>query len=117
METNNPFELILNKLEQIQTTVDTLSVNSVRQTPSDTTDPNRIIDLPEAAKILCKPIGTVRAYIHSRNLPGRLVGKSYLIKYQELMKWFENYQAAYEQKSKKSPLNKMIENRQRYRKG
>jgi len=116
MQTNNPFELILNKLEQIQTTVDTLSVNSVRQNPLDPTDPNRIIDLPEAAKILCKPVGTVRAYIHSRNLPGRLVGKSYLIKYQELMKWFENYQAGNETESKKTAPGKMMENRKRYRK-
>ncbi len=31
MQTNNPFELILNKLEQIQTTVDIISVNSPAQ--------------------------------------------------------------------------------------
>lgn len=116
MQTSNPFELILNKLEQIQTTVDTISLRSPGQIPSESTDPNRIIDLPEAARILCKPVGTVRGYIHSRNLPGRLVGKSYLIKYQELIKWFENYQAAYEQKSKKAATDKMIENRERYRK-
>ena len=116
MQTSNPFELILNKLEQIQTTVDTISVNSPGQNSSEPTDPNRIIDLPEAARILCKPVGTVRGYIHSRNLPGRLVGKSYLIKYQELMKWFENYQAGYGQKHPKAAVDKMIENRKRYRK-
>jgi excisionase family DNA binding protein len=116
MQTNNPFELILNKLEQIQTTVDIISVSSPGQTPSTTTDPDRIIDLPEAAKILCKPVGTVRGYIHSRSLPARLVGKSYLIKYQELIKWFENYQAAYETKNKKTATSLMMENRKRYRK-
>ncbi|MDQ2862502.1 MAG: helix-turn-helix domain-containing protein [Bacteroidota bacterium] len=115
MQTNNPFELILNKLEQIQTTVDIISVNSPGQNPAPT-DPDRIIDLPEAAKILCKPVGTVRGYIHSRKLPARLVGKSYLIKYQELIKWFENYQAAYETESKKSATSLMMENRKRYSK-
>ena len=115
MQTNNPFELILNKLEQIQTTVDIISVNSPGQTPSTPTDPDRIIDLPEAAKILCKPVGTVRGYIHSRSLPARLVGKSYLIKYQELIKWFENYQA-YETENKKTASSLMMENRKRYRK-
>ena len=103
MQTNNPFELILNKLEQIQTTVDIISVNSRGQNLSETAVRDRIIDLPEAAKILCKPVGTVRGYIHSRSLPARLVGKSYLIKYHELIKWFENYQAAYETESKKLP--------------
>ncbi len=103
MQTNNPFELILNKLEQIQMTVDNISVNSRGQNLTETDDPDRIIDLPQAAKILCKPVGTIRGYIHSRSLPARLVGKSYLIKYQELIKWFENYQAAYETESKKLP--------------
>ena len=116
MQTNNPFELILNKLEQIQTTVDIISVSSPSQNLPTPTDPDRIIDLPEAAKILCKPVGTVRGYIHSRNLPARLVGKSYLIIYRELMKWFENYQAAYETQSKKTATNLMMENRKRYRK-
>jgi hypothetical protein len=116
MQTSNPFELILNKLEQIQTTVDALSVNPSAQSLSEQTDLERIIDLPEAARILCKPIGTVRGYIHSRNLPGKLVGKSYLIKYQELIKWFENYQTGYQQESTKIAPGKMIENRDRYRK-
>jgi hypothetical protein len=116
MQTNNPFELILNKLEQIQTTVDTISVNPPGQNFSEPTDPDRIIDLPEAAKILCKPVGTVRGYIHSRNLPAKLVGKSYLIKYLELIKWFENYQTGNETESKKTAPGKMMENRKRYRK-
>jgi hypothetical protein len=116
MQTNNPFELILSKLEQIQATVDALAVKASAQNLQEQPDPDRIIDLPEAARILCKPIGTVRAYIHSRNLPGKLVGKSYLIKYRELIKWFENFQTGYELKSPNTATDKMIENRNRYRK-
>ena len=56
MQTNNPFELILNKLEQIQTTVDTISVNPPGQNFSEPTDPDRIIDLPEAAKITIRQV-------------------------------------------------------------
>jgi hypothetical protein len=116
MQTNNPFELILSKLEQIQTTVDIISVNSPAQNLPKPTNPDRIIDLPEAAKILCKPIGTVRGYIHSRSLPARLVGKSYLIIYRELIQWFENYQSAYETENTKAATSLMMENRKRYRK-
>src|ERR1022692_220551 len=116
MQTNNPFELILSKLEQIQATVDALAVKASAQNLQEQPDPDRIIDLPEAARILCKPIGTVRAYIHSRNLPGKLVGTSYLIKYQELIKWFENFQTGYELKTPNIATDKMIENRNRYRK-
>jgi len=116
MQTINPFELILSKLEQLQTTVDIISINSPRQKPPEPVDPNRIIDLPEAAKILRKPVGTVRGYIHSRNLPATLVGKGYLIKYSELMNWFETFQNNTRQESKKTAPDKMMESRKRYRK-
>lgn len=90
MQTDNPFEKIFDKLEQIERTL-IISLNKPQQ-PTATPDPHRIIDLPEAAKLLRKPVGTVRSYIHSRNLPATLVGKSYLIKYQELVQWFESFQ-------------------------
>ena len=92
MQYNNPFELILEKLEKFQTTVNIMSVNTaIRKKQPEVPDPNRIINLPEAAKILCKPVATVRSYIHSRGLPAKLVGKSYLIKYSQLMEWFESF--------------------------
>jgi excisionase family DNA binding protein len=116
MHTINPFELILSKLEQLQTTVDIISINSPRQKQPEPVDPNRIIDLPEAAKILRKPVGTVRGYIHSRNLPATLVGKGYLIKYSELMNWFETFQNDRPQETKGTATAKMMENRKRYRK-
>jgi excisionase family DNA binding protein len=116
MQTNNPFELILNKLEQIQSTVDIIAVNNPRQKQSEPPDPNRIIDLPEAAKILRKPVGTVRGYIHTRNLPATLVGKGYLIKYSELIKWFENFQKDNQSEAKSIAPEKMLQNRKRYRK-
>jgi len=116
MHTINPFELILSKLEQLQTTVDIISINSPRQKQPEPVDPNRILDLPEAAKILRKPVGTVRGYIHSRNLPATLVGKGYLIKYSELMNWFENFQNGTPQEIKGIATAKMMENRKRYRK-
>lgn len=116
MHTVNPFELILSKLEQLQTTVDIISINSPRQKQPEPVDPNRILDLPEAAKILRKPVGTVRGYIHSRNLPATLVGKSYLIKYCDLLKWFEDFQNDSLPINKKTAPAKMMENRKRYRK-
>ena len=121
MQTNNPFELILDKLEQIQTIVDIMSVNvAVKRKEPELQDPNRIIDLPEAAKLLRKPVGTVRSYIHSRNLPATLVGKSYLIKYNELMQWFEDFQSeAKTEAGHASPIAPpaMLQNRERYKKG
>jgi excisionase family DNA binding protein len=75
-----------------------------------------MLDLPEAARLLRKPVGTVRGYIHSRNLPATLVGKSYLIKYKELFEWFEGM------KTKKGPTHnstapvKMMASRHRFRK-
>jgi excisionase family DNA binding protein len=109
--------VIINKLEQLQATLDIISVNNPRQKQAEPPpDPNRIIDLPEAAKILRKPVGTVRGYIHSRNLPATLVGKSYLIKCSELMQWFENFQNDTLPVNTTTAPAKMLENRKRYRK-
>lgn len=116
MQIQNPFEQILNKLDQLERTI-IISVNSPRAKQPEPLDPNRIINLPEAAKLLRKPVGTVRGYIHSRKLPATLVGKGYLIKYSDLIKWFENFQ-----KEKPDPQQtytapeKMLENRNRFRK-
>ena len=116
MQTENPFELILNKLEQIERTL-IISVDSLRQKNiTEPSDPNRIINLPEAAKLLRKPVGTVRSYIHSRKLPATLVGKSYLIKYRELVEWFDSFQKSNQTTSSGIAPDKMIENRKRYRK-
>ncbi|HEY0297591.1 MAG TPA: helix-turn-helix domain-containing protein [Arachidicoccus sp.] len=114
----NPFEQILDKLDRLQTSVDIMSVNTAPKNKKQTEppDPNRIIDLPEAAKILCKPVGTVRSYIHSRGLPARLVGKSYLIKYSELMEWFEDFNSDEPSKIDGTATEKMKALREQYRK-
>lgn len=114
MQTSNPFELIMHKLEQIQMTVDIISVNSPRQKQPEPPDPNRIIDLPEAARILRKPVGTVRNYIHTRHLPATLVGKGYLIKYAELMAWFDSFETEKQPEKTTTATEKMMENRKRY---
>jgi excisionase family DNA binding protein len=113
MSGENPFEKIFEKLEQIERTL-ILSVNKPIPKPIES-DPNRIIDLPEAARLLRKPVGTVRGYIHSRNLPATLVGKSYLIKYQDLVKWFEEFQQP-KTKVTNTATAKMITIRQRHTK-
>ena len=112
----NPFEQILSKLEQIERTL-IISVNASKPERAAPTDPNRMLDLPEAAKLLRKPVGTVRGYIHSRSLPATLVGKSYLIKYKELFEWFEGIQVKKENTPKGTAPVKMIASRNRFRKG
>lgn len=117
-QTNNPFELIIDKLERLQTTVDIISVNAAikNKKPDEPPNPNRIINLPEAAKILCKPVGTVRSYIHSKGLPAKLVGKSYLIKYSELMQWFESFDEEKPNHTESAATEKMQILRERYKK-
>ena len=113
MQTSNPFELILSRLEQLQTTVNILTDNSQKPPPSPQSNPERLLDLSEAAEIVRKPIGTVRYYIHHRNLPATKIGKSYLVKLGELLQWVE---AFHQPVSKKGPVDRMLENRKRYRK-
>ena len=116
MQNENPFEQILNKLDQLERTI-IISVNSPKTKVAEPLDPNRIIDLPEAAKLLRKPVGTVRGYIHTRNLPATLVGKGYLIKYRELIAWFENFQTEKVKPPEITATAKMQETRSRFHKG
>ncbi len=111
MQTINPFELILSRLDQLQSTVNTLADSNQKQATTDLINPERLLDLTEAAQVVRKPVGTVRYYIHHRNLPAMKVGKSYLIKLQALLDWVNEF-------NKKEPVKNvsdpMLENRKRY---
>lgn len=113
MQTSNPFELIISMLDQLQSTVNTLSEKAQHQA-KPTSDPERLLDLTEAAQIVRKPVGTVRHYIHHRSLPATKIGKSYLIKFSELLNWVNEFNS--KETPKTSPLSPMLENRKRYTK-
>lgn len=44
MQTANPFDLILSRLEQLQSSVNVLSENALRITPEPQGDLNRLLD-------------------------------------------------------------------------
>jgi excisionase family DNA binding protein len=113
MQTINPFELILSRLDQLQSTVNTLADNNHKPGTTDLINPERLLDLTEAAQVMRKPVGTVRYYIHHRNLPAMKVGKSYLIKLQALLDWVSEFTRNEPVKDVSDP---MLENRKRYRK-
>lgn len=113
MNTSNPFDLILSRLDQLQSTVNILTDNTQKAPPLAAFNPERLLDLAEAAEIVRKPIGTVRYYIHHRNLPATKIGKSYLVKFGELLKWVENFN---QKPGHQGAADRMLENRKRYRK-
>ncbi|RFM30075.1 helix-turn-helix domain-containing protein [Deminuibacter soli] len=112
MQSGNPFEVIIERLDQLQITVNLLSSHAEKVQAGPASDPNRLIDLTEAANIVCRPIGTVRHYIHHRNLPAIKVGKSYLVKYSELLDWVQKFNDP--QLLKKSAISPMLSIRKRY---
>jgi excisionase family DNA binding protein len=115
MQTTNPFDLILSRLEQLQSTVNVLSENAQKiSLPLPPADPERLLDLSEAAEVMRKPVGTVRHYIHHRNLPAIKIGKSYLIQLNELLNWVNRFKDGEE--PLKISTDPMLENRKRYAK-
>ena|ERR1017187_7211463 len=113
MQTINPFEVIMERLDQLQSTVNLISI-TVQKNAAAKTDTERLLDLTEAAQIIRKPVGTMRYYIHHRSLPATKVGKSYLIRYSLLLEWVSEFDKQSEEvKQKPDP---MLENRKRYRK-
>ena len=110
MQTTNPFEIILSRPDQLQFSIDTITVRTP-ESLKPATDSERLLDLVEAAQIVRKPVGTVRHYIHHRNLPATKIGKSFLIKYSELIRWVEEFKKT---NTQEDPLTRMRENRKRY---
>jgi excisionase family DNA binding protein len=114
MQTINPFELILSRLDQLQSTVNVLTDKATTPNAGPAVNPDRLVDLSEAAEILRKPVGTVRYYIHHRSLPATKVGKSYLVKVAELLQWFEQF--SQKAAGKKGAVDRMIQQRNKYKK-
>lgn len=114
MQTTNPFELIISRLDELQLTVNNISDRAQKETAKQPADPERLLDLTEAAQIVRKPVGTVRHYIHHRNLPATKIGKSYLIKFNELLSWVDDFTK--KDKTVETPGDRMLEIRNRYRK-
>ena len=116
MPTENPFDVILLKLDYLQSSVNDLTTKVARKENSaEVIDPNRLVDLPEAAKLVKKPVGTVRHYIHHRNLPAKRIGKSFIIKYSDLMAWLETFNED-GQEPVAGATKGMVQNRKRYNK-
>ena len=116
MQSTNPFDVILSRLEQLQSSVNFLSENAQKTAPAPQADPDRLLDLSEAAEVMRKPIGTVRHYIHHRNLPAIKIGKSYLIKLNELLSWVNRFKDDVVINREESATDPMLANRKRYSK-
>ncbi len=115
MQINNPFDLILSRLEQLQSAVNVLSENTQKNIPASMPDHDRLLDLTEAAEVMRKPVGTVRHYIHHRNLPAIKIGKSYLIKLNELLNWVNRFKDI-DGDDNVNITDPMLANRKRYSK-
>jgi len=113
MQSNNPFDLILSRLDQLQIAVNNLTDSIIKPNSPTFSSPERLLDLTEAAQIVRRPVGTVRYYIHHRNLPATRIGKGYLVKLGELLAWVDEFN-----KSGKvaGPVDRMREHRNRYKK-
>ena len=114
MQTTNPFEIILSRLDDLHFAISGLSVKIAKESTKPPASPERLLDLTEAAQIVRKPVGTVRHYIHHRSLPATKIGKSYLIKLPDLLKWVDDFQN--KENTSETVVNAMLENRKRYRK-
>lgn len=114
MQTTNPFEIILSRLDDLHFAISGLAVRVAKESAKPAANAERLLDLTEAAQIVRKPVGTVRHYIHHRSLPATKIGKSYLIKLPDLLQWVDDFQ---KKENTPEPLtNPMLENRKRYKK-
>ncbi|OJU22807.1 MAG: hypothetical protein BGN92_02805 [Sphingobacteriales bacterium 41-5] len=93
MTLQNPFEVILDKIDKLQSTVNDYALANQKAEKTPRNQENGFLTLPEIAIILKKPLGTVRGYVHSKGLPAKKMGKGYLINKLEFNKWLARWQA------------------------
>ena len=115
MLTNNPFDDIVRRLEFLQMAVTRIEYQINKPQEIKIPDPERLINLIEAAAIIKRPVGTVRRYIHHRGLPATKVGKGFLIKHSQLITWFNEFNSA-ERTEEVNPVSTMAFIRIRYKK-
>lgn len=119
MTTNNPFEIIFDKLEKIersQIIIANRLSEKEEEERKEQENKNAFLTLPDVARILQKPVGTVRSYIHSRGLPAKRMGKGYLIYRNDLEKWLGEWMKQEKTCEENSAYSNMLEIRKRYRK-
>ncbi|NIG52505.1 helix-turn-helix domain-containing protein [Chitinophaga sp. Cy-1792] len=90
----NPFDLIISKIDVLQACVNGLRENNKKPIVIQPEDPDRLLNLAEAANVLRKPVGTVRYYIHQKSLPAIKVGKGYVVKHSALMAWVDEFKVS-----------------------
>lgn len=117
MATLNPFDIIMDKLDKLQTTINDYVTVQQKEEKQPNTE-NDFLTLPDIAIILKKPIGTIRGYVHTKGLPARKMGKGYLINKLEFNKWLARWQAEHPQKAiiPSAGYTQMLEHRRKYAK-
>ncbi len=65
MQTTNPFELFISRLDELQLSVNSISDRAQKETTKPPADPERLLDLTEAAQIVRKRVGNSQALYSS----------------------------------------------------
>ncbi len=89
MDSTNPFALINAKLDYLTSTVDTLIIESSKQSPS--TEVDELLDTTGASKLLHMPISSIHFHKKNSMLPFRKAGKRLLFLKAELKAWLDEF--------------------------
>ena len=113
MNSYNPFEAIISRLDNLQIAVSILTKNT--SLPDNTAKSNSedLIDIHEASRILHMPESTIRYHKSNNQLPYIKPGKRLLFKKQDLFDWLEKFHSS---QNNGSSLNQMTIIRKRYSK-
>ncbi len=110
---NNPFETILNKLDAIESTVNSfVSINSKNSREIDLEKEDEYFDIGGASIFLKMPVSTVHFHKKHHDLPFLKPGKRLVFKKTDLLVWIEKYNST----DATNALSPMLQNRKRYAK-
>ncbi len=111
---NNPFETIINKLDAIENTVNSIVSNNKNANSIESNKEDDFIDLSAASALLKMPISTLHFHKKHHGLPFLKPGKRLVFKKSKLLTWMESYNAS--TATDTNALSPMLQNRKRYAK-
>lgn len=111
MQTVNPFDLIITRLDFLQLTIDEIKNASIQEAKNESKGA-QLLDLNEASTFLGMPVSTIHFHKKHNDLPFLKPGKRLLFRKEDLVAWVESY--GKKNASAPNPISKMASLRKKY---
>ncbi|MEN9549088.1 MAG: hypothetical protein RIR12_1679 [Bacteroidota bacterium] len=111
MQLTNPFDAIITKLDQLQSTVEEIKSSQPQKQASPDGEDNELINLQQASLLLNMPVSTIHFHKAHHQLPFLKPGKRLLFRKGDLLVWLNTFSS--NTSTGNTAIDRMRENRKK----